>query len=355
MINMKCFTKLIREIIIITFVNVFIITSSMAQIPQSFNYQAVIRNAASEVIANKLVGMRITILQNSVSVCVEEFHPTSNAFGLVTLAIGSVNTTAFAAIDWSTGTFSVKVELDPDGGTSYTEMGTSPLLSVPFALHAKTAGNEFSGNYSDLIGKPDLSSYLTTEVDGDPTNEIEMPLDAVAGDMSYFNGTAWVRIEKPTDENYRYSLEWDFNNNKPYWKVNLPLVIYNGTTLYVHPTDNSNGIRWYNGTYTVTNARSTTDGETNTAIIVANQGPGSYAAQLCADLVSFGFDDWYLPAKDELNAIYQDKNAIREFVPAYYWSSTEYSNTDAWGQDFNNGSQVSYGKYPTSRCVCVRK
>ena len=124
------------------FVALIITGSLMAQAPQSFNYQAVLRDAGGHIIVNTQVGMKISILQGSIdgtTVCIEEFTPTTNDFGLVTLAIGSMNTIDFAAIDWSAGPCFVKVELDPAGGTSYTEMGTSQLLSVPYALYAKTA------------------------------------------------------------------------------------------------------------------------------------------------------------------------------------------------------------------------
>ncbi|MBA7516910.1 hypothetical protein ES705_08959 [subsurface metagenome] len=336
-------TKLFVILLISTMANLLIIEESISQSPQSFNYQAVVRDANGDLITNTAVGMQISILKDGSPVCVEEFTPTTNAFGLVTLAIGSINTTDFAAINWSTGTFSVKIELDPNGGTSYSDMGTSQLLSVPFALNAKTSENAFSGNYSDLSGKPDLSDV------------VREPSGVQTGDMIYYNGSAWTSIDKPTDSKFRYSLEWDFTNNKPYWKQVLPSVVFNGKTLYIHPSDNSTGIAWYNGSYVTTNATSTTDGEVNTVIIVTSQGVGDYAAKLCADLVAYGYDDWYLPAKDELNAIYLEKDLIEGFSPAYYWSSTEYNNTDAWGQDFSNGSQVSYAKYPTSRCRCVRK
>lgn len=143
---------------IFTFLAAFMLSVSLlAQAPQSFNYQAVVRDASGNVISSTMVGMKISILQGSVSgsaVCVEEFTPTTNSFGLVTLSIGSLNTTDFAAIDWSDGPYFVKVELDPAGGTSYTEMGTTQLLSVPFALHSQTVEN-------------------TDDADPDPSNEIQ--------------------------------------------------------------------------------------------------------------------------------------------------------------------------------------
>lgn len=333
----------VKVTVIIALVNFCFIPFTKAQAPQGFNYQAIMHNAAGEVIADKQVGLRISILKDGLPVCVEVFSPTTNAYGLITLVIGSVNATDFTSINWSTGIFTIKIELDPENGTNYFDMGTSPLLSVPFALYAKKSENTFSGNYSDLNGKPDLSRF------------IEMSTSPVEGDMSYFNGTEWARIEKPADANSRYTMEWDFSSNRPTWKVKLPAITFGGTTLNIYPTDNSPGISWYNGSYVTTNARSVDDGQTNTELIVTSQGNGIYAAKLCDTLVAYGYDDWYLPSKNELNAIYQDKEAIGGFSSAFYWSSTEYNNTNAWGQDFTDGSQVSYGKYPTSKCRCVRK
>ena len=114
----------------------------MAQAPQSFNYQAVVRGSGGSLIVNSQVGIKISILQGSISgtaVCIEEFSPTTNDYGLVTLEVGSVNSVDFELIDWSDGPYYIKIELDENGGTSYSEMGTSQLLSVPYALHANTA------------------------------------------------------------------------------------------------------------------------------------------------------------------------------------------------------------------------
>lgn len=113
-----------------------------AQPPQSFTYQAIVRNTDGTVIENTTIGMRISILESTatgIAVCVEEFAPTSNDYGLVSLEIGTDNPTDFKAIDWSADDYFVKVEIDPAGGTSYVEMGTSQLLSVPYALHAAVA------------------------------------------------------------------------------------------------------------------------------------------------------------------------------------------------------------------------
>ena len=132
---MKHFKKLFSIAIICTVANLIFISFAISQTPQGFNYQAILHNANGEVITVKQVGLRISILKNNVPVCVEQYTPVTNGFGMVSLALGSVNTVDFGSIDWSTGTFTIKIELDPNGGTSYSDMGTTQLLSVPFALY----------------------------------------------------------------------------------------------------------------------------------------------------------------------------------------------------------------------------
>jgi len=117
--------------------------SSFAQAPEEMSYQAVRRNAGNALVANQQVGMQISILQGSTAVYEETQTPTSNSNGLVSLEIGTgtVISGSFTAIDWSAGTYFIKTETDLAGGTNYTITGVSQLLSVPFALYAKTSGN----------------------------------------------------------------------------------------------------------------------------------------------------------------------------------------------------------------------
>jgi hypothetical protein len=128
------------------FLSVLLTTSLFAQSPQKMSYQAVIRNNSDQLVTNHAIGMQISILQGSSSgtaVYVETQTPTTNANGLVSIEIGggTVVTGTFAGIDWSTGTYYIKTETDPTGGTGYTITGTSQLLSVPYALHAKTVAS----------------------------------------------------------------------------------------------------------------------------------------------------------------------------------------------------------------------
>ena len=116
-----------------------------AQSPQKFNYQGIARNSTGAPIAGQAIGLRISILDGSATGTVEysEAHNvTTNTYGLYNVSIGggTVVSGTMAAIDWSTGNKYVKVEIDPAGGTSYTDLGAAQLLSVPYALYAQTGG-----------------------------------------------------------------------------------------------------------------------------------------------------------------------------------------------------------------------
>jgi hypothetical protein len=115
-------------------------------------------------------------------------------------------------------------------------------------------------------------------------------------------------------------------------------------------------MQWYNGSYITTGANGTAigTGNANTNTIIASQGAGSYAAQLCADLVLGGYNDWYLPSMDELNKLYLNKSAIGGFAAVYYWSSSEYSSNYVWIQYFYYGNQYGGSKNSTYSVRAVR-
>jgi len=159
---------------LITFIVAVILTASvLAQAPQKMSYQAVIRDVSGNLVTSHAVGIRISILQSSTPVYVETQTTTTNTNGLVSIEVGSgtfVSGVAFSAIDWSNGTYFIKTETDPAGGTNYTAIvGTSQILSVPYALHAKTAENGFSGNYNDLTNRPTLFDGQYSSLTGVPT------------------------------------------------------------------------------------------------------------------------------------------------------------------------------------------
>jgi hypothetical protein len=121
-----------------------------AQSPQKMSYQAVIRNSSDQLVNSQVVGMKISILQGSESgttVYSETQTPTTNANGLVSIEIGGGTLVSgdFTTINWANGLYFIKTEIDPEGSTSYSITGTNQLLSVPYALFAKTAGAHYVG------------------------------------------------------------------------------------------------------------------------------------------------------------------------------------------------------------------
>ena len=126
---------------------------------------------------------------------------------------------------------------------------------------------------------------------------------------------------------------------------------YDATTphgLIAATSDQSTGIRWYNGSYTTTGATGTAIGTglSNTNTIIASQGATatSYAAGLARAYTGGGYNDWYLPSKDELNILYINKVAIGGFAGVRYWSSTEAGNNFAWWQEFQSGGYLNSNK-----------
>jgi hypothetical protein len=149
--NMK---NLIAFLVIMTFG-----LTSFAQAPQAFKYQAVARDASGNVLANKNVTFRISIIQGTVTgaIVYNELHSkTTNSFGLVDLEVGHGTSPSgdFSAIKWAVDQFFLKVEMDPAGGIAFQNMGTSQLLSVPYALYSRDVQNN-------------------NDADADPSNEIQ--------------------------------------------------------------------------------------------------------------------------------------------------------------------------------------
>ena len=129
-------------------------TSSIyAQAPQKMSYQAVIRNAANALVTNHSIGMKISILQGATPVYVETQTASTNANGLVSLEIGGGTLVSgnFSTINWASGTYFVKTETDPAGGTNYTITGSNQILSVPYALNS--GDNKWTSNVNGINNK----------------------------------------------------------------------------------------------------------------------------------------------------------------------------------------------------------
>ena len=133
--------------LITTFVIILIGAIGFSQAPQKFTYQSIVRSADGLVLRSSDIGLQISILKNSAlgqAVYTETHSARSNANGLVTVVIGDGTTgDNISDIDWSTGQYYIKVEVDPSGGIGYSIEQTAQLLSVPYALYA---GNSSSSS-----------------------------------------------------------------------------------------------------------------------------------------------------------------------------------------------------------------
>jgi hypothetical protein len=155
--NLKCMSKKItllstlRQAQCITLCFLLFTLGVNAQTPpNAFNYSAVARNAAGQPIATTTIGIQITILKTSptgASQYSENHFVNTDAFGLFNLVIGAgaVQSGSMTTIDWSNDNYYLKVGMDAAGGTNFLVMGTTQLLSVPYAMYAKSAGSVSGG------------------------------------------------------------------------------------------------------------------------------------------------------------------------------------------------------------------
>ena len=192
---------------IFTSIALLVLTNIFAQAPEKFSYQAVIRDANNNLVANTPIGMQISILKTSIigtSVYTETHSQSTNANGLVSIEIGTgTSSDIFNDIDWSSDNYFIKTETDPTGGTNYSITGTSQLLSVPYALHAKTAskiiypasaiGSYFGTSVTFRDGIRDYKSSINITLDDNNrwtgSEIVAYSIGGGAGEVLNFNGT----------------------------------------------------------------------------------------------------------------------------------------------------------------------
>ncbi len=154
--------------VILSFVCFVLSIAAIAQPVNRFNYQAVARNASGSILATQPVGIRITIENGAggPSLYTETHLVLTNQFGLFTLQIGAGTPISgnFNSIVWSNGNQWLKVDMDPTGGNSYTPMGESQLLSVPFANYAASGGNTYTAGTGIDITSNVISNTGVTSV-----------------------------------------------------------------------------------------------------------------------------------------------------------------------------------------------
>jgi hypothetical protein len=289
--------------------------------PNAFNYSAVARNASGQPIASTTIGIQITILKTSptgTSQYSENHFVNTDAFGLFNLVIGAgaVQSGSMATIDWSNDNYYLKVGMDATGGTNFLTMGTTQLLSVPYALHAKTAESIVGGG----SGGGGFTHYIGEE----------------------FGGGVIFHL----------------------WKDNAG--IEHG--LIVDKTDLSADQAWSNIDATLIGslAQSIWDGLSNSNAIVSQAGHTSSAAALCLNSSNGAQSDWYLPSIDEVSLLWHSRFNVNKSLStiagatvlpfsASYWSSTENDIDRAWLVSFTSGLPIgNQSKFGTAYVRAVR-
>ena len=169
---------------------------AFSQAPEGINYQAVIRKTSGALLANSSVAIRVQIKQTSATGTVvfsERQTAITSAYGLVNLVIGQGTLLSgnFSTINWSTGNYWVSLGVDFSNGTNYVDYGSQKLMSVPYALYAKNAGNQLNQwRYGNIVPATTLGAM------GD------FYLDMITGNVYYKNSsTTWVltgNIKGPT-------------------------------------------------------------------------------------------------------------------------------------------------------------
>jgi len=300
--------------ILIIFAAVILSGILFAQVPQKICYQAVIRNTNNNLVTSHAIGIRVSILQGTNPVYVETQATPTDINGLMTIEIGGgtvISGVSFASIDWSLGSYFLKTEADPTGGTNYSAIvGTNSLLSVPYALYAQTSGGVTGAHY---------------------------PGELYGGGVVF-----WV------DHTGQHGLICSM-------------------------IDLSTGMAWSNVTTTAvgTTAQSDWDGSSNSLAIITQSTHTTSAAKICLDYsnADYGtgiYSDWYLPSRGELNDLWNNLKVVQKALDSdgnattisiakkCYWSSSESDQNATRSYHFMSGDLDSDPKTDIDYVRAVR-
>jgi hypothetical protein len=307
-----------KKILTLFLLVVVAITTNAQAPPEAFNYSAVARDANSNPIANSTIGIQMTILMGSPigsTVYQENHFVNTDDYGLFNLIVGggSILSGTIADIDWGADDYYLQVGMDANGGNNFLNMGSTQLLSVPYALYAKTAGSVNGGSQIDSAAIANMG-FLSS-----------------GGTGTFAHG-----IGEEFGGGVIFHLWLDANG------------VEHG--LIVDKTDLSTAQAWSNVDQTEigASAQSSWDGVGNSNAIVGQTGHTNSAAALCLNSVNGGQNDWHLPTIDELSLLWQNRynvnitlstigGALELPLFGYYWSSTESTEEEAWVFVFGSG------------------
>ncbi|MFN9110659.1 MAG: hypothetical protein ACK5XN_11385 [Bacteroidota bacterium] len=359
--------------------------------PNGMLYQAVARDASGNLAVRRTIYVRTSILKTTPTGTVmysDEHKVTSNADAMFTVVIGQGNFVTgsyrkITDIPWGDDKyfFNLKISVAPSlPGSSwrptYVDMGTSQFWSVPYALFAGVSETtRDTGVGQDLQTLTQVGNVVTLSKGGGSvtlidTDQQQLSISAGKGTVRLSNGGA-IQLADSSSTNEIQVLSKSGNTlslSKGGGSVNLNVsatgryigerfgggVVFHlwkdslGSEhgLIVSLKDLSNNASWSNiATAAVgTNSQSLWDGLNNSLSIIKQSGHTNSAAKLCLDLNTGGFDDWYLPALDELIILNNNRIDVNRTLSAitgsnvialdFYYSSTEQDYQFSYGFDF---------------------
>ena len=394
---------------------------AMAQAPQSIPYQAAARNSGGAILASTAITVRFTVRDSSMAGTIryrETQNVTTTAQGMFSVNVGSGTPVSgtFAGINWGGGAKFLQVEIDPAGGSSYVDMGTQQLLSVPYSMYsnngvpAGVAGDMLYHNGTTWLRLPigTTGQVLKVGASGMPVwGGCDMPVVAsitggssvamgssitlanttAGGTWSSGNtgvasvgtggvvtgvgaGTATISYTVTNACGSAYATQvitvttvaltvgGTFGGGKIayIYQPGDPGYVAGETHGFIAATADQSAAQFGCDGTVVSGATSTAlgSGAANTAALSAACGAGT-AARVCSDLVLGGFDDWCLPSRDELQKLYNNRATIGGFgTSGGYWCSSDAYPGQAWHMQFFTGDASFANKYYTYQFRPIR-
>jgi hypothetical protein len=165
-----------------------------AQAPELLNYQGVARNASGQPLANQSITLRL-VIRHSTATGTQQYRETHNVttndYGLYSVAIGdgTPEIGTMSAVTWESGSKFLQVQIDPSGGTSYTNLGTKRILSAPYAL---SAGNvELVKNSAGYTIQKDVADKITIgSTTGQSVNKLHVTSSTGVTELVDFKATS---------------------------------------------------------------------------------------------------------------------------------------------------------------------
>jgi uncharacterized protein (TIGR02145 family) len=351
----------------------FLPTLLFSQVPQGVGYQAVATDLNGVELINQTISIQASVLSSSVTGNVEwqeEHSVTTDAFGLFTLTIGQGTSTGngtqanFADISWGSATHFLKIEMDVNGGTNYSHMGTNQMMSVPYALYAENANINYDSIATILSND---SSFTNSISSGGSSAGSGNMIVSNFGDTLTLNGQTII-IPGISYSNYvpNYGSLTDIDGNT-YQTVLIYGKEWMSEDLLVTKFSNGDAINQITGTNSSSHPNCTSPSyayETSGSL-----GPkvwyNGYVVQDSRNVCPTG---WHVPTETEYSDLF-DLFSDRDTVPPaqqgngyiYYWEdagSKLKKPNSGWNTTSNypfgqatNDSYLGFESYPEPGCT----